>query len=145
MPTHEDILRSILEERTVDIITTGRRTGIKRTTEIWTTPLFGRMYICGSPNANIPDVNRKPRDWLANMLAHPDFTIRLKQSVKLDLPARAIPVSDIDERREILSAPSTAFYREARTFELALRHSPIVRIIFTDSAEWLNNAIEAAL
>lgn len=144
MPTREEILHSILEERTVDIVTTGRRTGRKRTTEIWTTPLFGRMYICGSPNANIPDVDRKPRDWLANMLAYPDFTIRLKQSVKVDLPARATPVHDTDERRKILSAPSTAYYREARTFELALCYSPIVRVIFLDKADWLNDALAAA-
>lgn len=144
MPTREEILHSLLEERTVDILTTGRRTGKQRTTEIWTTPLFGRMYICGSPNAAIPDVDHKPRDWLANLLAHPDFTIRLKQSVKADLPARATPVRDAGERREILSAPSTAYYREARTFELALQHSPIVRVNFTDTAEWLNAAIAAA-
>ena len=44
-------LASLLTERTVDIITTGRRSGRERVTEIWTTPIEGRIYIIGTPNA----------------------------------------------------------------------------------------------
>ena len=144
MSTREEILHSLLHERTVDLLTTGRRTGRPRTTEIWTTPLFGRLYVCGSPNATVPGVDRTPRDWLANLLAQPDFTLRLKQSIEVDLPARATRVRDPDERRQILSAPSTAYYREARGLEIALAHSPIVRVRFTREAAWLDEVLAAA-
>jgi deazaflavin-dependent oxidoreductase (nitroreductase family) len=125
------ILRSLLEERTVDIVTTGRRSHAPRTTEIWTTVVDGQTYICGSPNASQAGVERQPRDWLANLLATPDFVIRLKKSVTVDLPARATRVDDPDERRHVLTAPNTAYYRDAVTLDVALAHSPMVRVQFT--------------
>ena len=33
-------------------VTTGRRSGATRTTEIWTTVVDGQTYICGTPNAS---------------------------------------------------------------------------------------------
>jgi hypothetical protein len=54
------ILRSLLDERTVDIVTTGRRSNAARTTEIWTTVVDGQTYICGTPNASQPGVERRP-------------------------------------------------------------------------------------
>ncbi|MEZ5237105.1 MAG: nitroreductase/quinone reductase family protein [Acidimicrobiales bacterium] len=141
---HDAILRSLLEERTVDIVTTGRRTGRPRTTEIWTTVFEGRTYIAGSPNASKPGVEHTPRDWMANLLAQPAFTIRLKASVEAELPATAAPVSDADERRRLLTAPHTAYYRDAVTLEAALAHSPIVRVTFTGDATWLNDAIRTS-
>ncbi|MDG2111719.1 MAG: hypothetical protein P8N02_03785, partial [Actinomycetota bacterium] len=55
------VLAGVLSERTVDIITTGRRSGASRTTEIWITPIEGRIYICGTPNAGQAGVERQPR------------------------------------------------------------------------------------
>src|SRR5215211_8334446 len=72
------ILRSLLDERTVDIVTTGRRSNAARTTEIWTTVVDGQTYICGTPNASQPGVERRPRDWLANIIATPELIVRLK-------------------------------------------------------------------
>jgi deazaflavin-dependent oxidoreductase (nitroreductase family) len=138
------ILASLVNERTVDIVTTGRRSGAVRTTEIWTTVVDGQTYICGSPNASQAGVERKPRDWLANLLTTPDFTIRLKKSVQVDLPARATRVDDPDERRRVLSAPNTAYYRDAVTLDVALAHSPMVRVQFTGDAAWLDAAVREA-
>ena len=93
------ILRSLLDERTVDIVTTGRRSNAPRTTEIWTTVVDGQTYICGTPNASQPGVEHQPRDWLANLVAHPDFIVRLKTSVPIKLQATAAQVDDPAERR----------------------------------------------
>jgi len=141
---HDAILRSLLHDRTVDIVTTGRRSGATRTTEIWTTVVDGQTYICGSPNASQAGVERKPRDWLANLLTTPDFIIRLKTSVHVDLAARATRVDDPDERRRVLTAPNTGYYRDAVSLDVALAHSPMVRVQFTGEASWLEAAVRTA-
>jgi hypothetical protein len=137
------ILRSLLEERTVDIVTTGRQSGTPRTTEIWTTVVDGQTYICGTPNASKPGLERQPRDWLANLVATPDFVVRLKSSVQVDLPARAERVEDPAERRKVLTAPETEYYRDAVSLDVALAHSPMVRVEFIGDAEWLVDAAAA--
>lgn len=144
MAERDEILRSLLTERTVDIVTTGRRSGEPRTTEIWTTPLDGRVYICGTPNAGKAGVVRTPRDWLANLLAQPAFVLRLKKSVAAELTATAAPVSEPGERQRILSAPPTAYYRDAVSLEAAVAHSPLVVVTFTGDSAWLNEAVGAA-
>jgi deazaflavin-dependent oxidoreductase (nitroreductase family) len=144
MDDRDAILRSLLAERTVDIITTGRRSGEARTTEIWTTVVEGQTYICGTPNASKAGVDRQPRDWLANLVAHPDFTIRLKRSVQVELPARAERVTDPEERRRVLAAPNTEYYRDAVSLDVALAHSPMVRVTFTGEAAWLADAVRSA-
>jgi deazaflavin-dependent oxidoreductase (nitroreductase family) len=138
------ILRSLLDERTVDIITIGRRSNAARTTEIWTTVIDGQAYICGSPNASRPGVERRPRDWLANLVAHPEFTVRLKTSVHVDLRATAARVDDPAERRHVLTAPNTEYYRDAVSLEAAIAHSPMVRVRFVDDAAWLDSALHRA-
>jgi F420H(2)-dependent quinone reductase len=135
------MVRSLREERTVDIVTTGRRSGMPRTTEIWTTVVDGQTYLCGTPNASKPGVERQPRDWLANLLETPDFVVRLKSSVNADLPARAERVEDPDERRRVLTAPETEYYRNAVSLEAALAHSPMVRVQFCGEAAWLADAV----
>ena len=55
--------------------------------------LDGTVYISGLHGT---------RDWYANMVAHPDFTFHLKQSVQADIAARARPIVEEDERRPIL-------------------------------------------
>jgi hypothetical protein len=141
---HTALLDSLLGERTVDIVTTGRRTGSPRTTEIWTTVIEGQVYVCGTPNAGRAGVERQPRDWLANLLAEPDFILRLKHGVEAELSARAAPVTDPDQRRHLLSMPSTAYYRDAVSLDTAVRYSPIVSVTFRDDADWLNDAIRTA-
>lgn len=138
------VLQSLLGERTVDIITTGRQSGKARTTEIWTTPIEGRVYLVGTPNAGREGVERTPRDWLANLIAEPNFTIRLKQGVRVDLEAVAERVTDPERRRYLLGVPSTEYYRDAVSLEVAVRHSPIVVVSFRGDAAWLNEAVGSA-
>ena len=143
MDDRDVILRSLLEERTVDIVTTGRRSSAARTTEIWTTVVDGQTYICGTPNASQPGIEHQPRDWLANLVATPEFIVRLKTSVHVDLPARAVRVDDPAERRRVLTAPDTEYYRNEVSLEAAIAHSPMVRVQFTGDAAWLDTAVRA--
>ena len=51
-PTELDAARAALAaDLTIDIVTTGRRSGEPRTTEIWFTRADGSIYICGPPAA----------------------------------------------------------------------------------------------
>jgi len=86
---------------------------------------------------------RQPRDWLANLVATPEFIVRLKTSVHVDLPARAVRVDDPTERRRVLTAPNTEYYRNAVSLEIAVAHSPMVRVQFTGDATWLEAAVRA--
>ena len=143
MDDHDAIVRSLLDERTVDIVTTGRRSHTARTTEIWTTVVDGTTYICGTPNASKPGIERQPRDWLANLATTPELIVRLKTSVHVDLPAIAERVDDPAERRRVLTAANTEFYRNAVSLDAAIAHSPMVRLTFTGDAAWLDAAVRA--
>ncbi|MEV5904846.1 nitroreductase family deazaflavin-dependent oxidoreductase [Streptomyces sp. NBC_00015] len=83
-------------ERIIDITTTGRRTGRLRRIEIFFYRASGQTYLCSGSSG-------RPTSWYANLLAHPDFTVHLKHGVRADLPARAVPVTDEEERRRILT------------------------------------------
>jgi hypothetical protein len=141
MDERDAIVESLLGERTVDIVSTGRRSGTARVTEIWTTVVEGQTYLCGTPNASKAGVSHQPRDWLANLAATPAFVVRLKTSVAVDLPATAELVRDAATRLQVLSAPHSAYYRDALGLDAALRHSPLVRVDFTGEAAWLNDAL----
>ena len=94
MALDEKVKRSLERDRTIDITTTGRQTGLPRRIEIWFHNVDGRLYISGLPGR---------RDWYANMLANPEFTFHLKGSVRADLPARARPITDEAERRAVMA------------------------------------------
>lgn len=82
--------------RTIDITTTGRRSGEPRRTEIVFYQFEDATYLSGIPAPRI-------RDWLANLSSNPHFTFHLKHDVKADLPAMATVITDRDERRRILA------------------------------------------
>ena len=65
----EPIRRALARGHTIDITTTGRKTGLPRRIEIVFFNFGGRIYISGMPNP------RRRRSWLANLEAHPDFTV----------------------------------------------------------------------
>ena len=74
----------------------------------------GTVYISGVPGR---------RDWYANLLANPEFTFHLKQSVSADLPARARPITDRSERRAVLT-PFTANWDFAQNLDVWVAASP---------------------
>jgi deazaflavin-dependent oxidoreductase (nitroreductase family) len=117
---NQQIQQALRQDRVIDIITTGRKTGLPRRKEIWFHNVDDHLYITGTPG--------RPRDWLANLLAHPAFTFHLKESVQADLPARAIPIPDQARRREVLS---NILHKLGRTDDLEhwVASSPLVEVV----------------
>ena len=126
-------------ERTIDITTLGRRTGIPRRIEVWFHRVDGRWYITGMPG---------PRGWYANLRAHPRFIVHLKHGVTADLPATAAPAGETTRRRVITAVldlqnrPEIAA-RASRRQDPGdwLARSPLIEIVFDD--EQLRTAASA--
>ena len=111
-------------DKTIDITTTGRRTGRPRRIEIWFHRVEGRYFITGTPG---------PRDWHANLLANPRFTVHLKESTTADLSATALPITDPAEKRRILLAASIVWnHPTEHTVDKWVRSSPLIEILFDD-------------
>jgi deazaflavin-dependent oxidoreductase (nitroreductase family) len=83
-------------DRTVEITTIGRRSGLPRRIEIWFYRVGDTNYLSGMPG-------RDP-DWYHNLEEQPRFTFHLKHGVRADLPAAAIPITDQGERRRVFTA-----------------------------------------
>jgi deazaflavin-dependent oxidoreductase (nitroreductase family) len=115
-----DAINAALERgHTIDITTTGRRSGEARRIEIVFHNIGGRIYISGTPA-------RGRRNWLANLEAHPDFTFHLKGRVRADLPAKARIISGEAERREVLPHVARAWNRN--DLEAMVGHSPLIEV-----------------
>ena len=112
---------ALARDKTIDITTTGKSSGQPHKTEIWFMHIDGRVFITGTPGR---------RDWYANLVANPDFTFHLKESARADLPARAAPVTDPEERRRVMSAPETEWYRGQASMEDLVARSPMVEVHF---------------
>src|ERR687889_800053 len=91
---NERVRQALARDRTIDITTIGRNSGMPRRIETWFYRVDDQIYLTGSPGR---------RDWYANLLANPEFTFHLKQSVAADLAAKAFPVSNPDTRRAIFT------------------------------------------
>jgi deazaflavin-dependent oxidoreductase (nitroreductase family) len=87
---------STLEDRTIDITTTGRRSGEPRRIEICFYRVGDSIYLSGVPGP-------RTRDWLVNLTANPRFIFHLKHGVKADLSAEAEVITDPAERGRVLA------------------------------------------
>ena len=90
----ETVRKALRIDMTIDITTTGRKSGQPRRMEIWSHYFDDRLIVTGSPGR---------RGWYPNLVEHPAFTYHLKGDLKADLHATATPVTDESERRAILS------------------------------------------
>lgn len=127
----EQVKQALKRDLTIDIVTTGARTGQLRETEIWFTRVDGEIYICGTPAEDGGVGPRFPRDWLANMAANPHFVFRLKESVSAELPARAVIVTDSEERRRVYSDPAASWYLDQTgSLDRLVDEAPLVRVDF---------------
>jgi deazaflavin-dependent oxidoreductase (nitroreductase family) len=95
---------STIDDRTIDITTTGRRSGEPRRIEIVFYRLEDEFYLSGIPAP-------RTRDWLANLAAEPGFTFHLKHGVVADLPATATVILNPAERRRVLATFVEQFNR----------------------------------
>jgi deazaflavin-dependent oxidoreductase (nitroreductase family) len=122
----DEIGAALARDRVIDITTIGRRSGEPRRIEIWFHRLDGRYYITGTPG--------RPRDWYANLVAHPGFTFHLKESATADLPATARPIIDSTEREKVfagLLAPLGDFTsKPGQEPEVWVASSPLVEVTF---------------
>jgi deazaflavin-dependent oxidoreductase (nitroreductase family) len=114
----EQIQRALEQDRTIDITTTGRKSGEPRRIEIWFFNVDGRLFITGMP---------VKRSWYANLVAHPEFTFHLKESVHADLPARATPITDPLQRREIM-AKILGVLNRLGELDAFVKDSPLVEV-----------------
>ena len=77
-----------------DITTTGRQTGLPRRVEIYFHQFDGEYYLTGRPGFK--------RDWVANILAHPEFILHLKRGLEADVPVVGEPEPDPEKRAAVL-------------------------------------------
>ena len=118
-----DIDGALLADTLIDITTVGRKTGQPRRIEIWFHYIDGKVYITGSPGA---------RGWYANMLANPDLTFHLKQSIQRDIPVRAVPITEPDDKRRVFKGMYEVEERMRGTsIEDRVSHAPLVEIELT--------------
>ena len=116
----DSIRRALTEGGTIDITTTGRRSGQPRRIEIVFHVIGGRTYISGMPRAD------RKRSWLSNLEADPRLTVHLKRGVTADLPATARVVTDIAERRAILEHVARSWRRT--DVDAMVAHSPLIEV-----------------
>jgi deazaflavin-dependent oxidoreductase (nitroreductase family) len=117
--TREQIDAALQGVQTVDITTTGRKSGKPRKLEIVAHNIDGRIYISGMP---FP----RRRSWLANLDADPHMTLHLKRGVRAELPATARVIEDEAERREIL--PHIARNWGRKDLETMVEQSPLIEV-----------------
>src|SRR2546428_8585918 len=103
----------------IDITTKGRHTGQPRRIARRFHHIEEQVYITGRPP--------RRRAWYANLLAHPEFTFHLKESIQADLPAKATPILDQARRRTIIAAihQKRGVYHDVEAW---VEHSPLVAV-----------------
>ncbi len=125
---------STIEDRTIDITTTGRRSGEPRRIEIAFYRFDDDIYLSGIPGP-------KTRNWLANLVVRPQFTFHLKHDVVADLPATATVIVDPAERRRVLAVFVEEFNRRhgpdgpwpQAVLDDWVERSPLAKVTFADA------------
>ena len=115
---NNNIQQALKHDRVIDITTIGRKTKQPRRIEIWFHNINNCLYITGTPGR---------RSWYANLVATPEFTFHLKDSVQADLAARAIPIVAEDKRREVLTGILRNLDMESE-LETWVEKSPLVQV-----------------
>ena len=122
----DDIQRALSHGQTIDITTTGRRSGLPRRIEIVFHNLDGRIFISGLPS-------RRTRSWVANLKADPRLTFHLKgRRVAADLPATARVIDDPAERAAIM--PRIAAVWRRQDVDTMIAYSPLIEVTIQNAA-----------
>ena len=122
----ESLQRALRRGHTIDITTTGRRSGQPRRIEIVFHNFDGRIYITGRPG-------RQTRAWIHNLEADPRFTFHLKGAVRADLPATARIITDESERRDVFRKVITVW--TTQDLETMTSFSPLIEVEFERDRE----------
>jgi deazaflavin-dependent oxidoreductase (nitroreductase family) len=118
---NEVMSRELAVDPTVDITTTGARSGALRRIEIWMLDVGGRYFVTGTPGR---------RDWLANLRADPTLVVHLKRHALVDLPAVAVIVDEESTRRDVFEHESARWYRGQHSVDELVDDAPMVEITF---------------
>lgn len=107
-----------------DITTLGRKSGLPRRIEIYFHQIDGEYYLTGRPGGK--------RDWVANILATPEFTLHLKRGVVEDIPVVGESEPDPETRRKILLRALVDNWgsdpqRAAAAVDRWVEHAPFIR------------------
>lgn len=120
VPLDDRIRESLAHGHTIDITTTGRRSGAPRRIEIVFHNIDGRIFITGMPR-------RETRAWLHNLRADPRLTVHLKGAVTADVPATAREITDETERRAVFEWVVQHAWRQNDPATMT-RSSPLVEV-----------------
>jgi deazaflavin-dependent oxidoreductase (nitroreductase family) len=122
---NDDIRRALSRGHTIDMTTTGRKTGLPRRIEIVFHNFDGRIYISGMPS-------RRKRAWLANLESQQAFTLHLKgPGLAADVPARARVITDEAERRAVISKVAAVWRRD--DVDAMVAYSPLIEVTVEDA------------
>ena len=118
----DDTVRAALAQtQTIDLTTTGRRSGEPRRIEIVIHNLDGRLVISGMPVAG------RTRAWLHNVEADPAVTIHLKGGgVVADVSGTARVITDPVERLELITLVARNWNR--KDVDVMMEHSPLIEV-----------------
>ena len=114
----DHIRRALSSGHTIDMTTTGRKTGQPRRIELVFHAIDGRVYISGMPGF--------PRSWLANIKADPAITFHLKGPVRADLPSTAHEITEPAERRRIMERVAANWGRT--DVDIMMTSSPLIEV-----------------
>jgi deazaflavin-dependent oxidoreductase (nitroreductase family) len=116
MPPDATTVTRLARTRTVDLVTTGRRSGQPQTVEIWWFHFEDRFIITGTPGR---------RDWYANVLAHPRVVIQTRHG---DFPATAVSVQDHEFRHRFFSDGAARWYTTQAELQALVAMAPMIEI-----------------
>jgi deazaflavin-dependent oxidoreductase (nitroreductase family) len=117
------VRRALDRSQTIDLTTTGRRTGRPRRIEIALHNVDGRLVISGIP------VPGRTRAWLLNVAANPAVTLHLRartDAPAADVEGEARVVTDPIQRRQLLERVARAWGRT--DLDAMVEHSPLMEI-----------------
>ncbi|NND02848.1 MAG: nitroreductase family deazaflavin-dependent oxidoreductase [Acidimicrobiia bacterium] len=113
---NEDVIARLAAARTVDITTTGRRSGNPARIEIWWFHVDDRFIITGTPGK---------RDWYANVLADPSLTVHAPFG---DFSGRASIINDAAFRKRVFTDPAISWYRSQSELEQLVELAPMIEV-----------------
>ena len=113
---NEHVINELKSIRTVDLTTTGRRTGRASRVEIWWFYIGDRFVITGTPGK---------RDWYANVLS--DSKVVIHTTVG-DFEARALTIHDRAFRRRVFTDPEVEWARTQVDLERLVADAPMIEI-----------------
>ncbi len=115
--SHFDVDR-LASQRTIDLTTFGRMSGLPRRIEIWWFYVDGCFVITGTPGR---------RDWFANVNARPEVIIHVDG---LDLRATVRVITEPAFRLRVFTHPGVTWYRTQAELDELVNQAPMVEVLF---------------